>query len=258
MHVPRLTGTFVPRQTHLLELPLEVRIKYVRPALQNKPDDTFSSSRLLRQHRRNGAITISYAVRQGSTEDGGMTNHGQVYLQTFCAFIIKNINTRFVRGILDRRQRLFVTEDLAKKLQLQVLGETQIVLNTFGCASPKTVERRQTVEVPLCSQHSSDTCKMRAMIVPVICDDIASPKVDSLFLQSLRFESKVTADEKKFDAKTENSLSLLIGADHIWQIMSGRIIKSAEVPGLVAIDTAFGWMLQGPSHEKLFLTAALA
>nr|XP_037291952.1 uncharacterized protein LOC119188043 [Rhipicephalus microplus] len=185
---------------------------------------------------------------------GGATNHSEVYLQTFRAFVNKNGKTKYVRGVLDGgSQRSFVTEDFAKTFHLQVLGETQIALNTFGCLSPSTVERLQVVEVPLRSQHGSETCTVHKIVVPVICHDIAFPKADSHFVQNLCLERKVIADEKKFDAETENSLSLLIGADHPWQIVSGRIVKSAEVPGLLAIDTAFGWTLQGPSHQKAFL-----
>ncbi|XP_075723992.1 uncharacterized protein LOC142766061 [Rhipicephalus microplus] len=185
---------------------------------------------------------------------GGTTNHSEVYLQTLGPFVMKNGKTGYVRGILDEgSQRSFVTEDFAKTLHLQVLGETQIALNTFSCSSPSTVERRQVVEVPLRSQRGSDICTLRAIVVPVICQYIASPKADSHFVQNLRLESKVIVDEKKFDAETKNSLSLLIGADHLWQIMSGHIDKSEEVPGLVAIDTAFGWTLQRPSNQKAVL-----
>ncbi|XP_037501408.1 uncharacterized protein LOC119375300 [Rhipicephalus sanguineus] len=185
---------------------------------------------------------------------GSEINDREVYLQTFRAFVVKDNSSRYVRGILDGgSQRSFVTEELVRKLHLQVLGETRIAPNTFGCASPSTAERRKVVEVPLRSQHSSDTRIVCATVVPVICHDIASPKADSHFLQHLRLEGKFIADEKKFGAETENGLSLLIGAHHLWQVMSGEIVKSAEVPGLVAIDTAFGWTLQGPSQQKAFL-----
>lgn len=221
-------------------------------------------------YRKNMAVTPRPVDASGSTVgmvssqsvmlcdkdslSGSEINDREVYLQTFRAFVVKDNSSRYVRGILDGgSQRSFVTEELVRKLHLQVLGETRIALNTFGCASPSTAERRKVVEVPLRSQHSSDTRIVRAIVVPVICHDIASPKADSHFLQNLRLEGKFIADEKKFDAETENGLSLLIGADHLWQVMSGEIVKSAEVPGLVAIDTAFGWTLQGPSQQKAFL-----
>ncbi|XP_037528593.1 uncharacterized protein LOC119405834 [Rhipicephalus sanguineus] len=185
---------------------------------------------------------------------GSEINDREVYLQTFRAFVVKDDSSRYVRGILvGGSRRPFVTEELVRKLQLQVLGETRIALNTFGCASPSTAERQKVVEDPLRSQHSSDTRIVRAIVVPVICHDIASPKADSDFLHNLRLEGKFIVDEKKFDAETENGLSLLIGADHPWQVISGEIVKSAEVPGLVAIDTAFGRTLQGPSQQKAFL-----
>ena len=66
----------------------------------------------------------------------------------------------------------------------------------------------------------------------------------------LRLEGKIIADEKNFlEAETETGISLLIGADHLWKITTGDVIRSTEIPESVAINTAFGWSLQGPSRQ---------
>lgn len=35
--------------------------------------------------------------------------------------------------------------------------------------------------------------------------------------------------------------------------MRGELVRSKEIPGLVAINTAFGWTLQGLSRQKAFV-----
>ncbi|KAH7950527.1 hypothetical protein HPB49_025093 [Dermacentor silvarum] len=130
----------------------------------------------------------------------------EVYLQTFRAFVVKKNRSRYIREILDGgSQRSFITEDLAEKLQLQILGETRIAFNTFGNASPSSAEIRKVVEVPLRSQQCSDIHIVQAITVPVICHDNAAPTADN-FIQKLRREGKFFADDKNFlEAETDNS-----------------------------------------------------
>ncbi|KAH6931853.1 hypothetical protein HPB50_001184 [Hyalomma asiaticum] len=71
-------------------------------------------------------------------------------------------------------------------------------------------------------------------------------------MQKLRSEGGGTADNKDlFAAETKNGISFLIGADHLWKLVSGEVIGSMEGPGLVTIDTAFGWALQGQTAQKI-------
>lgn len=68
-----------------------------------------------------------------NSPSGSERNDGKVYLQTSRAFIIKNGRSRYVRGILNGgSQRSFITEDLATKLDLQVLRKTQVALKMSG------------------------------------------------------------------------------------------------------------------------------
>ena len=42
-------------------------------------------------------------------------------------------------------------------------------------------------------------------------------------------------------------VDLLIGSDYMWYFFTGQLIRSDTWPGLVAIETVFGWVLVGPS-----------
>lgn len=111
----------------------------------------------------------------------------------------KNDRSRYVQGILDGgSQQSFVTEDLAVKLNLRVLGETRVAFNTFGSASPTSAEKRKVVQVPLRSQYSTDIHIIQAIVVPVLCHDIPALTADSHFMQKLHLEGKIIADEKNF------------------------------------------------------------
>ncbi|KAH7958435.1 hypothetical protein HPB49_001749 [Dermacentor silvarum] len=52
-------------------------------------------------------------------------------------------------------------------------------------------------------------------------------------------------------------ISLLIGADQLWLFMSGETKRYHGQADLVALGSAFGWMLQGPLSFNTSLEAAL-
>ncbi|XP_037518120.1 uncharacterized protein LOC119394892 [Rhipicephalus sanguineus] len=64
----------------------------------------------------------------------------------------------------------------------------------------------------------------------------------------------VLADELTIPmAQAEPGISLLIGSDQIWKVITGEVIRSQEIEGLVAINTILGWTLQGPVKKRSFV-----
>ncbi|KAH7945140.1 hypothetical protein HPB49_007148 [Dermacentor silvarum] len=51
----------------------------------------------------------------------------------------------------------------------------------------------------------------------------------------------------------EKDICLVIGSDELWTILSGDIIRSTKVQGLVAVKTTLGWTLQGPTMKTSFI-----
>lgn len=51
-------------------------------------------------------------------------------------------------------------------------------------------------------------------------------------------------------AHAEPGISLLIVSDQIWKIITGEVIRSQEIEGLVAINTILGLALQGPMKKR--------
>ena len=48
-------------------------------------------------------------------------------------------------------------------------------------------------------------------------------------------------------------IDLLIGSDHYWKVVTGRIVRGDNGP--TAIETRLGWVLSGPSEDPREQTA---
>ncbi|KAH6943627.1 hypothetical protein HPB50_024831 [Hyalomma asiaticum] len=153
------------------------------------------------------------------------------YLPTFRVSIIRNNKRRCVRGILDAgSQRSFIKEVVGIQMSLKVAGETGISFNTFGSAFPYRTERREIVEIRIRSQEGNQLYLVKAIVVHVICQDIAARSADSHFVQQLRLENKFLADNRMLaQVDEEPALSVLIGSDILWNILTGEVIRSTEV-----------------------------
>ncbi|XP_055919454.1 uncharacterized protein LOC129951366 [Eupeodes corollae] len=79
-----------------------------------------------------------------------------------------------------------------------------------------------------------------AVVVPEICLDVLvapeskSPQLDCFCL----------ADSNLCEREQEDGLSVLVGANYYWKVVTGRYKRITSL--LTAVDTIFGWTLQGP------------
>ncbi|XP_042148992.1 uncharacterized protein LOC121837441 [Ixodes scapularis] len=172
---------------------------------------------------------------------------GAVLLQTFRAWAVSGTSCRYVRGVIDGgSQQTFVTEDLSRHLQLKCVGYTKMALNTFACASTQQCKKRRVVELELRSQFNMDGCKIEAIEIPVICQDIATLTTDSVFVADMEKNGKFIADRLMFPAvAAQPGISILIGSDQMWGFMTGEVTRSKTCSTLVALNTKLGWTFQG-------------
>ncbi|XP_049519544.1 uncharacterized protein LOC119446773 [Dermacentor silvarum] len=178
-----------------------------------------------------------------------------INLQTFRSWIIGSNETSYVRGIFDGgSQRTFIKEDLVARLGLKIIRETCIAVNTFASDVPSRVRKCNVVEVRLRSQFDDSEYIIEAITMPVICHDISATAMECSFAAKLREQSYHLADDQTVPRGCgEKGISLLIGSDQLWSILSGDIIRSTEVQGLVAVKTNLGWTLQGPTMKTSFI-----
>ncbi|KAH7966037.1 hypothetical protein HPB49_013304 [Dermacentor silvarum] len=179
-------------------------------------------------------------------------------MQTFRAWIIGKKQRAYIRGIVDSgSQRTFIREDVSKTLGLKELGSVNLQLNTLGQTSSVTVQHR-LVELKLRSQYDNRECLLQAIEVPFVCKDVVQVPLEHDFVTTIESDGHLIADKLLLPGMAAvPGISLLIGADQLWQFMSGEMKRYHAQADLVALGSAFGWMLQGALSFNTSLEAAL-
>lgn len=102
------------------------------------------------------------------------------------------------------------------------------------------------VEVWLRNRFSKAELRLEPVLVPTVCQDITVPLAENEFIRSLRKQGKRLVNDYSDKGKRDSEIGLLIGSDYPWQVTADTFIRCPDVPGLVSMDTIFGWTLQGP------------
>ena len=156
-------------------------------------------------------------------------NHNTVFLQTAVAWIETPIQDQFVRCLLDGgSQRSFIQEDISRSLKLPVIGEETLNLHTFGSATPKRIKCRK-VSVTLELLETPNVCASKLQIA------------DAKVRRALETKGRQVADIPIRGMDME--LGILIGGDYYWKIVTGQMERMSDT--LVALESTFGWLLQG-------------
>lgn len=121
-----------------------------------------------------------------------------------------------------------------------MLGEEKLQIFTFGDNTAAKHTKCQRVELWLRSQYDRGAVHVEALEVTRICGDIMTAPLEPAVAQ-MRKEGMNIADTSG-SAHTENGISLLIGADYYWAIVT-RSVKRLS-PVLMAVHMTFGWTLQ--------------
>ncbi|XP_055909041.1 uncharacterized protein LOC129943909 [Eupeodes corollae] len=165
-----------------------------------------------------------------------------VFLKTTRGIAVapNNDKTLLIRFIIDGgSQYSYIREDLVRKLNLSYMGEVNFSLVPFGCKEQNPFKKFKKVCVNVKSQFNNKSLILEAVVVPEICIDVLPPPDASCdFLQNLQL-----ADSYHADIEAENGLSILIGFNYYWSEVTGKQRRISS--GLRAVDTIFGWMLQG-------------
>ena len=117
-------------------------------------------------------------------------------------------------------QRSFITEALAKKLNLTADKTETLHLSVFG-GDQTTVKEFDVATVNL-QTDNGQTIPIRVVVIPVIAapqkNHVTTAIRDLPYLKSLKLAHPVTNHE-------QFTITLLIGADHYWDIVEGEIIR---------------------------------
>lgn len=171
-------------------------------------------------------------------------NKNAVMLQTAQVWVDGRDRKRLARCLFDGgSQRSFVTERLSRELRLEVIGEEEVIIYSFGGTVGGTTRKRRLVRLWLRSQYSRKEHCLEALEIENICSDqlvLPDNVVDLAGVGELEL-ADVTLSPFLNSAR---SIEILVGADHYWNMVSGEVRKIQG--SLVALKTDFGWTLQGP------------
>ncbi|XP_035230907.1 uncharacterized protein LOC118202813 [Stegodyphus dumicola] len=165
------------------------------------------------------------------------------FLLTARAEIINTGNWRqqSVRLLFDLgSQRTFIREDICKKLKLPVIGEEKIKIFSLGCTTSEAQNVKKTRLILRNSKHRYEI-KIEALIIPVINGShIYSPRNE---IVNLIKKQGIQLSDEWGPGNKPPKISLLIGADFYWKIVTGKVRRLSN--SLVAVETKLGWTISG-------------
>lgn len=163
-----------------------------------------------------------------------------VLLQTAKAWVVGPTSRKMVRCLLDGgSQGSFVHENVVKALQLPVTRQGTLTLHTFGSSAPMMV-KRNIVKLSLENVwDKQQRIEIEAAVTPKVCTAL---KVPGEHIQKEMNKRGLQLTDFTGDEKLE--LSVLIGSDYYWQVVSGQVERLTE--SLVALESTFRWAVQGP------------
>ena len=136
-------------------------------------------------------------------------------------------------------QRSYITENLAKLLELAPIEEETLTLCTFGSKDIKKIPSN-VVDLDV-RTIDNKSIRMRVNTTPCITRDFTKsclpPSVDRSRFESLQFA------DNYFSEEPNSSIQLLIGNDYYFKfiLQDRRVVKD----GLYLINTRLGWMFTG-------------
>ena len=136
-------------------------------------------------------------------------------------------------------QRSFITEDLANTLALQTHHKEEIVISSFGAR--RELNQEVNVAVINLDTLTGQTTPMTVLVVPHIATPLQNTVTFNVVhlphLQNLPLAHPLSAN-KEFD------ISLLVGADHYWDVVGDVIVRG---DGPTAVESKLGYLLSGPA-----------
>ncbi|GFT75416.1 putative RNA-directed DNA polymerase from transposon X-element, partial [Nephila pilipes] len=181
----------------------------------------------------------------GATISNSLANQSlitNVYLQTIVLKLCYNNNEMVLRCLLDNgSQKSYLTQRVIDHLNLKPVSKQTIVHGLFG--GRETAPRKHFLyNVIIKSKNNSFSCQIKVLSEEKICGYL--PKVNDLQVLSEIKENGILVPDL---CNSVNEIDMLLGADVINVILSGRTIKLMS--GLIAIGTMLGFTLMGKPSQ---------
>ncbi len=146
-----------------------------------------------------------------------------------------------VRAVLDTgSQRSYATDAVKEALNLESKEMHQLMIATFG-ATAQDPRDCGVVRVGLKLKEGRDQ-ELQLITVPSICEPLTAQPISLCLKEFPHLERLDLADHP--NGQDSLQIDVLIGADHYWELATGRVNRSKNGP--VAVHTRLGWVLSGP------------
>ena len=200
------------------------------------------------------------AIRPQNHEPPSLQNHTSttqlycvntavpVLLQTAQAYIY-NPNEpscgMTIRLMLDGgSQRSYITQRVKTALGLEPDHVEEVQIKTFGSDST-TLQTVEMTSVAI-SLKTGNPIHVLFSTVPLICEPVSCQPIAYTKEKYRHLADLDLADFSRVG--DELQIDALIGSDHYWQLVTGRVIQAEGGP--TAIHTHLGWVLSGPVCGK--------
>lgn len=136
-------------------------------------------------------------------------------------------------------QRSFVRQDISCALNLPKIGEETVRLHKFSSSEPKLLTCNK-VKLRLSNIRNGQSVDIDVLETPCVCTSTMRIADEELH-RELECKGVQLADTV-VSGMEEQELGVLIGSDHYWDVVSGKIERLCG--SLVALDSKCGWLIQ--------------
>ncbi|KAL1472299.1 hypothetical protein MTO96_039432 [Rhipicephalus appendiculatus] len=166
-----------------------------------------------------------------------------VLLQTATVWACGNRSRVRVRLLLHTGSlRTFIRKDLSQQLHLSCSGTEEVDVFTFGGSNHPRHYQCQRVNVTFCRRIEPIDVNLEALEVPNVCT-VNGPTLEPNVITMMRAHNLAFADQAQGNQPQDSTISVLIGSDDYWRVVTGRVERSTGT--LCAVEAIFGWLIQG-------------
>ncbi|KAL5475814.1 hypothetical protein EMCRGX_G025680 [Ephydatia muelleri] len=206
-------------------------------------------------------------VTSGSNSSNRASSSIAMYISTKTPVLLQTARTTVcgpsastamenVRMILDGgSQRSYITGQLREQLALPTLQTETLMIKPFGSEGGR-ITTCDVVQVGVKTKRGT-YLELQLLVVPLICEPLTGQPMTCARERYSHLNGLELADSGAINDAIE--ISMLIGADYYWEIVTGRICRGRSGP--TAIETKLGWVLSGPvpgynqEHTSVLFTA---
>ena len=176
-------------------------------------------------------------------------NKAHIFLQTAVAEIMnpetgQSINARILFD--DGSMHSYISEELAKFLNLPVVARECFEIETFGNTVSKSVNSN-TVKLQINKKNFKFQTEMYT--APYICNALPNARLSPEAMNEL---SKFELADNLLLSEPNLAVAILIGSDHYWDFIIPHIFKTFAGP--MAVSSQLGILLSGPLHIQSIAT----